>query len=521
MFPTALALASLIGAQTPSTSANHWIDYDADGLRDLVLIGPDRDLQLMKNRGDGSFDDITQRLGLAGLQGIVQAAFADYDNDGSEDLLVVSNRGTARLFRASAGGAFVQAGPESGLEPKASIVSANWVDYDEDGELDLELQSIEGMELFRNVGRGVFQTVSLNQLSGSSTSQQTSMGQLTDITRCVVSLEDAILPEICLQASTIPTLGMLTPISSDWFISDATGFVGLGNTDPASRLDVDGMIRSRSGGIEFPDGSVQTTATLQGPVGPQGPIGETGLQGPTGSDGIQGPQGPQGPQGLQGLQGPIGETGLQGPAGNDGAQGPAGNDGAQGPAGPAGANGSNALWTVFGSSMFYNGGNVGVGAQPTEKFDVNGTTRLRGLVRMGSETGTSAIPGENFGVMTRRLFSNSTAEGHIVARSSDLTLERDGTNGGFLVRFDAFPFPSQGFFGTAVTSTGNVIGLVQNIGSPPSAGTVAVVTDSQDVVYLELIFGTNFNTGPSTKVTLYRQPGDSWWQGFVTSGVNQ
>jgi hypothetical protein len=53
----------------------------------------------------------------------------------------------------------------------------------------------------------------------------------------------------------------------------------------AGTLQVRGLVHSTAEGFKFPDGSVQTTATLrgpQGPAGPQGPKGEQGLQGPPG-----------------------------------------------------------------------------------------------------------------------------------------------------------------------------------------------------------------------------------------------
>ena len=82
-----------------------------------------------------------------------------------------------------------------------------------------------------------------------------------------------------------------------------------------------------------------------GPIGPQGPTGETGLVGPQGPAGVAGPVGPQGPTGEAGPvgpQGPAGETGATGPqgpagvAGPAGPQGPAGETGPVGPQGPAG-----------------------------------------------------------------------------------------------------------------------------------------------------------------------------------------
>jgi hypothetical protein len=68
-------------------------------------------------------------------------------------------------------------------------------------------------------------------------------------------------------------------------------------------------------GIKFPDGTIQTTAMLQGIKGDTGEKGDTGLQG------IKGDTGAQGPQGLIGNTGPAGATGGSGPQGPQGIQG--------------------------------------------------------------------------------------------------------------------------------------------------------------------------------------------------------
>ena len=54
----------------------------------------------------------------------------------------------------------------------------------------------------------------------------------------------------------------------------STGNVGVGTTSPASRLHVAGEIRTSSGGLRFPDGTLQTTAQAAGPAGPPGPAGQ-------------------------------------------------------------------------------------------------------------------------------------------------------------------------------------------------------------------------------------------------------
>ncbi|MGD9690009.1 MAG: hypothetical protein AB7K52_10190 [Phycisphaerales bacterium] len=85
--------------------------------------------------------------------------------------------------------------------------------------------------------------------------------------------------------------------------------VGIGTAPGASRLTVAGRIESTAGGFRFPDGTVQTTATLPGPQGPTGPAGPQGATGPQGAPGATGATGPQG---FTGAAGPAGAFALNG-----------------------------------------------------------------------------------------------------------------------------------------------------------------------------------------------------------------
>lgn len=82
---------------------------------------------------------------------------------------------------------------------------------------------------------------------------------------CLESLED-LATQLCVEASSIPTLGMLTPLGPELFI-DAVGNVGMGTMTPGARLSVAGWIESANGGVRFPDGTQQPGASWGGPRG--------------------------------------------------------------------------------------------------------------------------------------------------------------------------------------------------------------------------------------------------------------
>jgi hypothetical protein len=104
--------------------------------------------------------------------------------------------------------------------------------------------------------------------------------------------------------------------------SETTPYVGIGTTNPTSKLTV------------FGDVLVSGVVTAASFVG-EGVQGLQGTQGTQGLQGTQGTQGLQGTQGTQGLQGAIGTQGLQGTQGTQGLQGAIGTQGLQGAIGPS------------------------------------------------------------------------------------------------------------------------------------------------------------------------------------------
>jgi hypothetical protein len=127
-------------------------DFDNDGRMDLFFTNGAKlpELQktdrsyfncLLRNRGDGTFEDVTTKAGLAGekLGYSFGVAAGDYDNDGNEDLFICG-AGRNTLYHNNGDGTFTDVTVGSGLDGKPESllsVGAAWFDYDNDGLLDL------------------------------------------------------------------------------------------------------------------------------------------------------------------------------------------------------------------------------------------------------------------------------------------------------------------------------------------------------------------------------------------------
>src|SRR5258708_15223862 len=82
-------------------------DFDNDGHDDIYFVNQLGANALYRNKGDGTFEDVTARAGVGlGDRICVSATFADFDNDGHQDLFVTSTRGGNVLFRNKGDGTF-------------------------------------------------------------------------------------------------------------------------------------------------------------------------------------------------------------------------------------------------------------------------------------------------------------------------------------------------------------------------------------------------------------------------------
>jgi enediyne biosynthesis protein E4 len=113
-------------------------DYNGDGRDDIYFVNQLGENVLYRNNGDGSFTDVTHEAGVAlGDRICVGATFADYDNSGRQSLFVTSTRGGNVLFRNKGDGTFEDVTKDAGLTCVKHSQTAVFFDYDNDGYLDL------------------------------------------------------------------------------------------------------------------------------------------------------------------------------------------------------------------------------------------------------------------------------------------------------------------------------------------------------------------------------------------------
>jgi tetratricopeptide (TPR) repeat protein/peroxiredoxin len=114
-------------------------DFDNDGFDDMYVCQPSGlPNRLYRNKGDGTFEDVTEKAGVGLLDSTACALFADLDNRGLQDLIVVCGSGPL-LYQNQGDGSFSlkRDAFEFAAEPQGAFTHAAIADYDGDGRLDI------------------------------------------------------------------------------------------------------------------------------------------------------------------------------------------------------------------------------------------------------------------------------------------------------------------------------------------------------------------------------------------------
>ncbi|HEY2251133.1 MAG TPA: FG-GAP-like repeat-containing protein, partial [Planctomycetaceae bacterium] len=154
-------------------------DFDNDGNLDFVLLRgaweqPMR-MSLLRNTGNGTFEDVTISSGLADAISTESAVWGDYDDDGLVDLFVCGEyfppsfneramppepRNRCRLYHNEGQCKFVDVAASAGVTNERCAKGSAWGDYDGDGRLDLFVSNMNApCRLYHNEGNGTFRDV--------------------------------------------------------------------------------------------------------------------------------------------------------------------------------------------------------------------------------------------------------------------------------------------------------------------------------------------------------------------------
>ena len=139
-----------------------WSDFDNDGDMDLFVANRGQPDRLYRNNGDGTFTDVAPDLGVdypqnefpGNSEGV---AWGDYDNDGDPDLFIASLSGINPLYQNNGDGTFTEVTRISGIILGRRSIAASWADFDNDGNLDLYVTTTQSPNLlYLNNGDGTF-----------------------------------------------------------------------------------------------------------------------------------------------------------------------------------------------------------------------------------------------------------------------------------------------------------------------------------------------------------------------------
>jgi tetratricopeptide (TPR) repeat protein len=177
-FTDVTATAGLAEPASDTQSAV-WADIDNDGFLDLFVANEDRPSQLFRNRGNGTFEEISQTAGIDKSAYSKAVVAADYDNDGYVDFYVSNLNGDNFLYHNNHDSTFTEVAAKAGVQKPWQSFPAWFFDYDNDGlpdifvggyyvSVDETIRSYMGLtpnaetlKLYRNLGNGTFEDVTV------------------------------------------------------------------------------------------------------------------------------------------------------------------------------------------------------------------------------------------------------------------------------------------------------------------------------------------------------------------------
>jgi enediyne biosynthesis protein E4 len=223
-------------------------DFDNDGHQDVVVTGVGQS-HLFRNGGDGRFVDVTERAGLGGRTGFsTSAAWVDYDRDGLLDLLICNYvrwtpksdvfcsadgktksyctpeaypGATSWLYRNKGNGTFEDVTAAAGLfDPTSKALGVTVLDFDVDGWPDLFVANdTQPNKLYRNRGNRTFQEVGVQAGLAFSEDGRARAGMGTD----AADFDNSGMPSLVVTNFSGEMLGLYVPVRPGVYADRAPG----------------------------------------------------------------------------------------------------------------------------------------------------------------------------------------------------------------------------------------------------------------------------------------------------------
>ena len=150
------------------------LDYNGDGWQD-IYVGSDRFFgnSLYRNNGDLTFTDVSEASNTDLVFHSMGIAVGDYDDDGDLDMYISNDPFGNGMLRNNGNGTFSEIASDLGVAVNKSCWGVNFLDYDNDSDLDLYVSVSRGAPnnenaLFENIGNGRFAETSLQGLAGDT-----------------------------------------------------------------------------------------------------------------------------------------------------------------------------------------------------------------------------------------------------------------------------------------------------------------------------------------------------------------
>ena len=164
-----------LGASITASQTAVWADIDKDGFVDLFIGNENGPSQLFRNKGDGTFEDISHAAGVDKVAFTKGVVAGDYDQDGYMDFYVTNYFGGNFLYHNNHDRTFTEVGKQAGVQEPQRSFAAWWFDYNNDGWPDLYVSTyygsveevlrtylgqphtVETMKIYKNLGNGTFE----------------------------------------------------------------------------------------------------------------------------------------------------------------------------------------------------------------------------------------------------------------------------------------------------------------------------------------------------------------------------